>query len=209
MTIDTLMAFAGIVFLLAIVPGPNALLILYTSVSFGRRFALTNILGFAVAFLIHAYVSAKGLSLLLSQSAMAFSIFKWVGVIYLIWLGISNIRNGIRMAKINVNTAEVHQKTTIGGSFVRGFLTNMLNPKIVMFYLSIFPQFVDPQHLMQQSLLLGMVQALVVGSWFVLVIFFATRLKSWLSAPTTSRWLNYVSGSLFIGFGASLTNARM
>ena len=209
MTIDTLIAFAGITFLLAIVPGPNALLILHTSITAGKRCALANIFGFAVGFFIHAFISAKGLSLLMSQSATAFTLFKWVGVIYLLWLGFSNIRSWLRMTKIELDTQKVPKAETLSSGFIKGLLTNLLNPKIVLFYLSIFPQFVEPEFILEQSMLLGGVQSLVVGSWFVVVIFFATKLKAWLSAPKTSRWLNYVSGTLFIGFGATLTNTRI
>ncbi len=211
MAIETLIAFAGIVFLLAIVPGPNALLILHTSVTKGRTSALLNILGFTVGFFIHAFVSAKGLSLLMTQSAAAFNIFKWMGVIYLLWLGFSNIRCGMRMSRIEVDTRQSLQASQVGmlsASFLKGLLTNLLNPKIVLFYLSIFPQFVEATHILEQSLLLAGIQSLVVGSWFVVVILFTTKFKAWLSASKTSRWLNYISGSLFIGFGATLISVR-
>ncbi|MGF1737428.1 LysE family translocator [Photobacterium satsumensis] len=209
MSIDTLFAFGSIVFFLAVIPGPNALLILFTALTQSKRFAIANILGVSLGFMIHAFISAKGLSLLLSQSAMAFNLFKWLGVIYLIWLGINNIRNGFKLADTKLQLDNIIKKQSFKDSFIKGLLTNMLNPKIVLFYLSIFPQFVSPDHILEQSLILGLLQASIVTSWFCFVIFFATRMRSLLTTPKTSKWLNYVSGSLFISFGVGLANTRV
>ncbi|MGR5068108.1 MULTISPECIES: LysE family translocator [Vibrio] len=209
MNIDTLFAFGGIVFFLAVIPGPNALLILFTALTQSRRFAIANILGIWLGFLIHAFISAKGLSLLLSQSAVAFNAFKWIGVAYLIWLGLNNLKSGLKMAEQKLKLDRKIEKQTLKQAFVKGLLTNLLNPKIVLFYLSIFPQFVQPTHILEQSMMLGMLQACIVASWFLFVIFFASKVKAMLTASKTSKWLNYISGGLFIFFGIGLANTRL
>lgn len=208
MNLDTLLAFGGIVFFLAIIPGPNALLILFTALTQSRRFAIANILGVALGFMIHAFVSAKGLSLLLSQSALAFNILKWMGVAYLVWLGINNLKSGLKLADQKLELDRKVEEQTLKQAFVKGLLTNLLNPKIVLFYLSIFPQFVQPEHILEQSMILGALQAGIVASWYLFVIFFATKLKVLLTSSKTSKWLNYVSGALFISFGVGLANTR-
>ncbi|ELV8722500.1 LysE family translocator [Vibrio harveyi] len=208
MNLDTLLAFGGIVFFLAIIPGPNALLILFTALTQSRRFAIANILGVALGFMIHAFVSAKGLSLLLSQSALAFNILKWMGVAYLVWLGINNLKSGLKLADQKLKLDRKVEEQTLKQAFVKGLLTNLLNPKIVLFYLSIFPQFVQPEHILEQSMILGSLQAGIVASWYLFVIFFATKLKVLLTSSKTSKWLNYVSGALFISFGVGLANTR-
>ncbi|EMJ3466060.1 LysE family translocator [Vibrio harveyi] len=208
MNLDTLLAFGGIVFFLAIIPGPNALLILFTALTQSRRFAIANILGVALGFMIHAFISAKGLSLLLSQSALAFNILKWMGVAYLVWLGINNLKSGLKLADQKLKLDRKVEEQTLKQAFVKGLLTNLLNPKIVLFYLSIFPQFVQPEHILEQSMILGALQAGIVASWFLFVIFFATKLKVLLTSSKTSKWLNYVSGALFISFGVGLANTR-
>ncbi|AMF99264.1 MULTISPECIES: LysE family translocator [Vibrio] len=208
MNLDTLLAFGGIVFFLAIIPGPNALLILFTALTQSRRFAIANILGVALGFMIHAFVSAKGLSLLLSQSALAFNILKWMGVAYLVWLGINNLKSGLKLADQKLKLDRKVEEQTLKQAFVKGLLTNLLNPKIVLFYLSIFPQFVQPEHILEQSMILGALQAGIVASWYLFVIFFATKLKVLLTSSKTSKWLNYVSGALFISFGVGLANTR-
>ena len=208
MNIDTLLAFGGIVFFLAIIPGPNALLILFTALAQSRRFAVANILGVALGFMIHAFVSAKGLSLLLSQSALAFNVLKWMGVAYLVWLGINNLKSGLKLADQKLKLERKIEEQTLEQAFMKGLLTNLLNPKIVLFYLSIFPQFVQPAHILEQSMILGALQASIVASWFLFVIFFATKVKALLTSSKTSKWLNYVSGGLFIFFGIGLANTR-
>ncbi|WP_431786690.1 LysE family translocator [Vibrio harveyi] len=208
MNLDTFLAFGGIVFFLAIIPGPNALLILFTALTQSRRFAIANILGVALGFMIHAFVSAKGLSLLLSQSALAFNILKWMGVAYLVWLGINNLKSGLKLADQKLKLDRKVEEQTLKQAFVKGLLTNLLNPKIVLFYLSIFPQFVQPEHILEQSMILGALQAGIVASWYLFVIFFATKLKVLLTSSKTSKWLNYVSGALFISFGVGLANTR-
>ncbi|HDM8215315.1 TPA: LysE family translocator, partial [Vibrio harveyi] len=156
----------------------------------------------------HAFVSAKGLSLLLSQSALAFNILKWMGVAYLVWLGINNLKSGLKLADQKLKLDRKVEEQTLKQAFVKGLLTNLLNPKIVLFYLSIFPQFVQPEHILEQSMILGALQAGIVASWYLFVIFFATKLKVLLTSSKTSKWLNYVSGALFISFGVGLANTR-
>lgn len=228
MTLDTVLLFAGIVFIIAIIPGPNALLVLFTALTKSRIHAFINILGVSAGFVAHAFISAQGLSLILAQSDRAFMVMKWLGVGYLLWLGISHLRAGLWLqdgqsvqtyqqadseetpvlekgekAKIKARFSELL------GYFIKGFLTNMLNPKIVLFYVSIFPQFVSQEQVLKDSMVLGVTQALVVSLWFLLVILLAEQFKSFLTNRGTARWLNYLSGSLFLGFGAKLATTKL
>lgn len=228
MSIDTIILFAGIVFLIAIIPGPNALLILFTALTKSRLQAFSNIAGVSLGFIVHAFISAQGISLLLSQSVWAFMLLKWLGVAYLIWLGISNIRAGINLSTLKLaaepkadlagekvaksvaaNTRLSKNSRAMGKDFMKGFLTNMLNPKIVMFYLSIFPQFISQQSVLADSMILGLTQAIVVSSWFLVVIMMAEKFKSLLTNVRNARWMNYVSGSIFLGFGAKLAVTKL
>lgn len=207
MSIESIFVFVSIVFAIAIVPGPNALLILHTSLSAKKLNAFVNILGISCGFFAHAIVSALGLSLLLTQSASAFVLLKWLGVGYLFWLGYGHIRESFAASK--GSTAPVAKSESLHQSFIRGFLTNLLNPKIVLFYLSIFPQFVSKQTLIVDSLILGGVQALVVASWFSIVILLATHMADWLKAGKNRACLNRVSGSVYLLFGTKLAVLRL
>ncbi len=231
MTLDTVLIFAGIVFVIAIIPGPNALLVLFTALTKSRIHAFINILGVSAGFLVHAFISAQGLSLILAQSDWAFMVMKWLGVGYLIYLGISHVREGLSLqagsnlhAKYQVQQAhsQPYQGSKAGadtklrtginegiGYFIKGFLTNMLNPKIVLFYVSIFPQFVSQKQVLIDSMVLGMTQAVVVSAWFLFVILLAEQFKAFLTSASNAKWLNYLSASIFFGFSAKLATTKL
>ncbi|PAJ75431.1 homoserine lactone transporter [Pseudoalteromonas sp. NBT06-2] len=207
MTFESLMAFAGIVFLIAVIPGPNALLVMFTALAKNRLMAFANVAGVALGFIVHACISALGLSLLIAQSSMAFMALKWIGVIYLLWLGWSNLKAGLNLKLLNM--PENKPINSLTNNFVKGLLTNLLNPKIVLFYLSIFPQFVSQKAVFTESLLLGFTQAIVVSSWFLVVILLARNFKEFLTNAKRTRWLNFISGGVFIAFSAKLATAKL
>ncbi|ODN43517.1 LysE family translocator [Piscirickettsia litoralis] len=205
MSIADILTFASLVFFLAIIPGPNALLILQTSLSQDKKQAYANIFGITLAFYIHASISAFGLSYLFSTSSLAFNILKWLGVAYLIWLGATNLHSALK-TRLHTNTSISAEKQAknLCNNFVKGLLTNLLNPKIILFYLAIFPQFVHHSALLKDSLVLGSLHAFIVASWFILVVALAGQFKNRLNAPRSKSWLKGISGSLFIGFGIKL-----
>ena len=133
MTFESLMAFAGIVFLIAVIPGPNALLVLFTALANNKLMAIANVAGVALGFIGQAFISALGLSILIAQSSIAFAILKWIGVVYLLWLGWSNLKAGLQLKSLAV--PEKKSVNSLAGNFIKGLLTNLLNPKIVLFYL--------------------------------------------------------------------------
>ena len=207
MTLESLLAFALIVFFIAIIPGPNALLVLFTALSNNKMKAFANVAGVACGFFVHAFISALGLSLLIAQSTFAFVVLKWLGVVYLLWLGYSHIKAGMSIS--HLVTPKKQKSKSIMNNFIKGLLTNLLNPKIVLFYLSIFPQFVSQDAVLQESLLLGAIQAVVVALWFFVIIVLAQHFKRFLTNAKSSRWLNYLSGSIFFAFGAKLASSKL
>lgn len=207
MSIESIFAFISIVFVITIVPGPNTLLILHTSLSARKLNAFFNIIGISFGFIVYAMVSALGLSLLLAKSASAFALLKWLGVGYLLWLGYSHIRDSVKVDGVNeISETKVE---TLRQSFIRGLFTNLLNPKIVMFYLSIFPQFISKQSVITDSLILGIVQAFIVSAWFSLVILLASRLAGWLSTSMNKARLNRLSGVVYILFSTKLAMLKL
>lgn len=207
MTFESLMAFAGIVFLIAVIPGPNALLVLFTALANNKLMAIANVAGVALGFIGHAFISALGLSILIAQSSIAFAMLKWIGVVYLLWLGWSNLKAGLQLKSLAV--PEKKAVNSLAGNFIKGLLTNLLNPKIVLFYLSIFPQFVSQESVLTDSLVLGLTQAAVVSTWFLVVILLAQHFKKFLTNAKNARWLNFLSGSMFVAFSAKLATAKL
>ncbi len=206
MDLNAIVAFIAVATLLVISPGPNGFLIAKTVPLSGHRVGLTNIAGFVAAFYVHGTLSIFGISILLVQSANAFFVFKMLGAAYLIWLGIKALRNAIRQpAAQTTSAAEPAQKpVSMKGAFYEGFLTNILNPKVSVFYLAAFPQFmpVDGSALSAYSLVTA--HSLVNVLWFSAMVFTLSRIKSATNNPAFKVWLNSITGVVFIGFGAKL-----
>lgn len=203
MSWDSIWLFIVIVFFIAIIPGPNALLVLSTALTQRKLFAFVNVLGVSCGFFFHAFISANGISLLLSNTPMAFEGLKWAGVLYLVWLGYNHFRAALR-AQEGVLSVVSASGSKLYNQFFKGLLTNLLNPKIVLFYLSIFPQFVSTGAIVTDSLILGAIQASVVSMWFLVVILMADTFKRLLVQKRTSQMMNIVCGILFVGFSIQL-----
>ncbi|MEZ9701508.1 LysE family translocator [Vibrio sp. 10N.261.46.E12] len=203
MSWDSIWLFIVIVFFIAIIPGPNALLVLSTALTQRKLFAFVNVLGVSCGFFFHAFISANGISLLLSNTPMAFEGLKWAGVLYLVWLGYNHFRAALR-AQEGVISVVSASESKLYSQFFKGLLTNLLNPKIVLFYLSIFPQFVSTDAIVTDSLMLGGIQAMVVSMWFLVVILMADTFKRLLVQKRTSQMMNIVCGILFVGFSIQL-----
>lgn len=193
--------FVSAALVLLIVPGPAVLYIFARSVEQGRRAGFVSILGIHVATLVHVAAAALGLSALLASSALAFSIVKYAGAAYLIWLGLRKIFGRAEPVGAIPVTPHGHWRL-----FRDGFVVNLLNPKTALFFLAFLPQFVEVErgHVAMQVAFLGILFA-VLGS--------VTDGCYALSAGTMGNWLKgsrgylkverYVSGVLFIGLGVT------
>jgi len=210
MDLNAIFAFIAVATLLVISPGPNGFLIAKTVPLSGHRAGLTNIAGFVAVFYVHGTLSIFGISILLVQSANAFFVFKLLGAAYLIWLGIKALRNAFRQPATQSTLAEepAQKPVSMKGAFYEGFLTNILNPKVSVFYLAAFPQFlpVDGSALSAYSLVTA--HSLVNVLWFSAMVFTLSRIKSATNNPTFKVWLNSITGVVFIGFGAKLAMTK-
>jgi threonine/homoserine/homoserine lactone efflux protein len=192
--------FIGAALVLLLVPGPAVLYIFARSVAQGRLAGLVSIVGIHSATLVHVAAAALGLSALLASSALAFSVVKYAGAAYLIWLGLKKIFGRSEVADVDVTA----QGNGYGRLFRDGFIVNLLNPKTALFFLAFLPQFVeaDRGHVAMQIAFLGLV--------FTLLGIMTDGCYA-LAAGTVGNWLKgsrayleverYVSGVLFIGLG--------
>src|SRR6266850_263750 len=190
--------------LLLITPGPAVLYIVTRSMDQGRRAGLVSMLGVHAGTLVHIAAAAAGLSALLMASATAFSLVKYLGAAYLVYLGVRRLRD--RAAA----TAERPPAVLLRRAFVDGFVVNLLNPKTGLFFLAFLPQFVDVARggVGAQILVLGLV---FVGLGLVTDGLYA------LGAGTAAAWLRssqrflaserWISGSMYIGLGVAATFA--
>jgi len=197
-------SFILVATLLVISPGPNGLLIARTVPLSGRNAGFANIAGFVAAFFVHGSLSILGLSVILVQSADAFFAVKILGALYLCWVGIKSLVAAWK-SKQPVATAELNRKlVSLRSAFFEGFLTNALNPKVSMFYLAAFPQFMPVGGTATSAFVLVLLHALINCLWFGSIVILMSRMKSWAVTAAVSRWLKAVTGLVFIGFGVKL-----
>ncbi|AXC13996.1 Putative threonine efflux protein [Acidisarcina polymorpha] len=186
--------------LLAITPGPGILYVLARTLSGGKREGVLSALGTLVGGSIHVLAAGFGLSAVLAASATAFSLVKYAGAIYLVWLG-------FRMIRARNVPDELSETGTLNHGFRQGIVTEVLNPKTALFFLSFLPQFVNPAlgHVVVQFVLLGAMSVSLNTTADLLVVAFAAPLGARLRSSTRFRRNQRVaSGVGMIGLGAFL-----
>ncbi|WP_028101394.1 LysE family translocator [Pseudoduganella violaceinigra] len=216
----TLFVISGL--LLNIMPGPDSLLIMARSATQGWRAGCAAALGIGAGTMVHVGAAALGLSAVLATSATAFTVVKWVGAAYIVWCGIAMLRARLNAAetgnqlydplgqtshnRFNAQAALPYRKI-----FAQGFLTNVLNPKVALFFLAFVPQFIDAGATNKPLafLLLGCIfnfnSMLWCNGLAIFTAFASAKLKV---KPLLALWLNRATGGLFIALGARLALAE-
>ena len=204
MTATALIAFVLAAGLLTVTPGIDSALVLRTAGVEGARKAALAGLGIALGCLAWGVFVALGLGLLLQASELAYTILRWAGAAYLVWLGIKLIRSR------REGLIEAEAEKTDGGAWLRrGLLTNLLNPKVGIFYVSFLPQFIPAGADVQSTtILLAAIHAGLGLTWFGALILATRPIAAALRRPGTVRLLDRVTGGLFLMFGARLALVR-
>lgn len=195
-------AFLGIAAVLAVTPGVDMALVMRNVVSRGRRSAFITILGICLGCVVHACASALGLSAILATSATAFEVVKWIGAGYLVYIGAKGF--------FALGGAETPvRKARVSNSFLEGLFTNLLNPKVALFYLTFLPQFISPDEpVLRKSLLLGGTQMIIGFTWLVIYAAMIAKLGKLFANPAIKRRIEAVTGTLLIALGVRLAFAR-
>ncbi len=195
---STIAAFALASLALLLIPGPAVLYILNRSVSDGRRVGLAAVAGVEVGNLVHVVAAAVGLSAVLATSAAAFNTVKWLGVAYLVYVGIRTLTRPAPALDVD------RPGTTTRRAFGQGVAVNVLNPKVALFFLSFLPQFIHPAagRAGTQALVLGLVFVLIGCITDTCYSFAASSVRGVLlrgrALPFMRRW---VAGAMFLGLG--------
>jgi threonine/homoserine/homoserine lactone efflux protein len=210
----SLWAFVGLAALLTISPGADMALVTKNALARGRTDAFFTTLGIASGCLVHAVASSAGLSVILSRSATAFEVVKWIGAGYLIFLGVQSLWGAWRAG--GGGTGNVVSAVTVNASprtrrrsFLEGLLTNIFNPKVALFYLTFLPQFIRPTDaVLGRSLLLGSVHIGMGLLWLTAYAAFIDKLSAQLGRPQIRRRLEAVTGGLLVMLGLRLALER-
>jgi len=196
-------AFLIASFLFIISPGIDTMFILNKSIAQGRQSGIYATLGIATGVLFHTTLAAFGLSLILAQSAMAFSIVKYFGAAYLIYLGLNKLLSNKSIVIENGRQQPVSLKKI----YISAVFTNVLNPKVAIFFLAFFPQFIQPAfiHSAIPFILLGITYAITSFIWFMILTFFAGKFSLKLkSNPGVDTWINKFSALVFVLMGLKI-----
>lgn len=190
--------FVVAAFILAVVPGPGMLYVLARTLRGGRREGLMSTLGTAVAGIVHTLAAALGISAILATSALAFTVVKWAGVVYLIYLG---VRSLVDRREGSARTGDAGGVSR--GALRQGVLTEVLNPKTSLFFLAFIPQFIDPSgNALAQFVMLGLVTTLLTSGADLLVVMGAVPLSRAMSRdPRLGRVQRVTSGAALVGLG--------
>ena len=209
----TLFVISGL--LLNIMPGPDSLLIMARSATQGWRAGCAAALGIGAGTMVHIGAAALGLSAVLATSATAFTVVKWVGAAYIVWCGIGMLRARLKATEsgkpAGLETPHYQFPLPYRKIFAQGFLTNVLNPKVALFFLAFVPQFIDagaankPLAFLILGCIFNFNGMLWCNGLAIFTAFASAKLKV---KPLVALWLNRVTGGLFIALGARLALAE-
>lgn len=209
MTPGEVAGFMVIAALLVISPGPNGVLIARIVPGSGRGAGFAAVGGFMTGFFLHGTLSILGISLILVQSATAFFVVKSLGAAYLCWIGVKALFEAWREAAPPPRPTPARRKRTLVLAYGEGLLTNALNPKVSMFYLAAFPQFMSTgDNAIGSAYLLVLAHALINLAWFSVIIVLFARLAAATRTGGFQRWLKAATGVIFVGFGIRLALLR-
>lgn len=199
-----LLTFTATAALLTITPGLDTAMVLRTAAAEGPRKAMLAAIGIGFGCLCWAVVVGLGLGALLTASRLAYDAMRWAGALYLFYLGYKLITAPRRQLDLLEEDSEGVVKRQPSW-LARGFLTNVLNPKVGVFYVSFLPQFIPPgSNVLAWSILLASIHVLLGIAWFGALVLATRPLIGALHRPGVVTWLDRLTGGLFVGFGLKL-----
>jgi threonine/homoserine/homoserine lactone efflux protein len=208
---DQYLVYLLIVVITVASPGPGVILTLSNAIRYGVKSALFGVVGIASGILIIAIISASSLGVLLATSAVAFTLLKFVGAAYLVYLGVKLwCSSPIEFAKEDDTRSDNQaRKVQYWLRFKEGFLITLLNPKPIFFFMSLFPQFINHQQSYSlQFTILTLTFCAMILVVHSIYVFSANSIKGWLSSPKGSQAVNRIGGSVFVLFGFGLATTQ-
>ena len=194
-----LWTFVPIAALLSVAPGPGTAMVVRSSLRDGWRAGVLTVAGNEIGVVVWALLSVVGVSALVAASEVAFVALKLVGAAALIWLGVQSLRGS--------PPAELAERR--GGAFRAGLVTSIANPKLAVFFVALFPQFVDPgASVLPTTLLMATLIVVFDFAWYTSLAVMVSRAKSGLMRSRIGRWMERVTGSVLVGLGLRVALER-
>jgi RhtB (resistance to homoserine/threonine) family protein len=189
--------------LIVLLPGPDTLVVVRNLIRGGRRTAALTVLGVLSGLAIWVVTAALGLAALLRASRDGYTALRLVGAVYLIWLGVNSFRS--RAAAHADELAATSPRKLLGVGYRAGLATDLLNPKVGVFFVTFLPGFVPRGHPVgSTSLMFGAIFVIETAAYFALLLMLASRITRWMGQPAIRRRLDRATGLVLIGFGVRL-----
>lgn len=200
----SVLAFAAASVLIVLLPGPDTLVVVRGLLRGGRRQSTRTAVGVLVGLVIWVAAAALGLSAVLRASHDAYTALRVAGAVYLLWLGVQSLRARLA-AGHDPDPAPPRRRSLLGSGFGAGLATDLLNPKVGVFFMSFLPGFVPSGHsIATMSLLLGGIFVVETALYFFVLIGLAHRVTAWMASTRLRRRLDRVTGFVLIAFGLRL-----
>ena len=206
MNIEFWLLYVSVVFVASIIPGPSMLLALTHGIRYGYKKSISTALGNTTASIIQGTIAMSGLSIIFTTSGILFEIVRYIGAIYLIYIGImlfkTSTQNMLNINNINENS------TSIFGMFSQAFFVAMGNPKAIIFFTALFPQFISNDGTFSQYIFMTIVLGIIAFLCMMIYSIAGDKANIFLRTSYIGKYLNKIIGSIFIGagFGVALRN---
>lgn len=203
---DNLWAYITVVTVLAMMPGADSMIIMKNTLNFNSNAGRVTIAGIVLGHLFWTMIAVLGLAVVIANSIILFSIIKYAGAAYLIYIGIKSFAAGELVAVDDFKSRNrgSEEKGHMKGSFVQGLVSNILNPKVLLLYITIMPQFMTVGGGVGENQQLVILAGILIGistAWFLLVVELVNVMKRWLRSRTFQNWLAKGAGVVLILFG--------
>lgn len=201
---DNLLAYIPVATLMVVIPGADTMLLMKNTLSYGPKAGRFTVLGMLSGLSFWTGIAILGLSVVIAKSLVLFTTIKYLGAAYLIYLGIKSLITKQTLAVDQMeSSADVpidrgyHKK-----SFMQAMLSNVLNPKTVIVYITIMPQFINLNgHVNQQLIILASILTGLAAAWFLILVYVVDYAKKWLNDKKHQQMFQRVAGLLLVGFG--------
>ncbi|MCF6409739.1 homoserine/threonine efflux transporter [Pseudalkalibacillus salsuginis] len=203
---DSLLTYISIAAMMVIIPGADTMLLVKNTLSYGPKAGRFTVLGTVTGLSFWTLIAILGLSVIIAKSVILFSTIKYLGAAYLVYLGIKSIFTksifSIEEIQEQANTPTKSSNRHYKDSFMQALLSNILNPKTVLVYITIMPQFINLNgNVNQQLIVLALILTLLAGFWFLILVYLIDYAKKWLKNSKFQKAFQKSTGLILVGFG--------
>ena len=203
---DSLVSYIAIAAMMVIIPGADTMLVVKNTLRYGPNAGRCNVLGLATGLSFWTMIAILGLAVAIAKSVVLFSTIKYLGAAYLIYLGVKSFfsKSAVSMEDIQVQNENLKHssKRHYKDSFLQGLLSNILNPKTVLVYITIMPQFVNlKESVNQQLIVLALILTFLAVFWFLILVYLIDFAKKWLRNAKFQKVFQRTAGLVLVGFG--------